>query len=159
MKQNRAIQAKAIFLLIVFITNMILGFACSIGLNAGLKRAHHHEITWDNVPSHFHETTAPHTAITPGVSYTKQRHDHHAEEGKDKCCNDLVVKFEKIEKLSPQAVKIIIAPVFLVTTFPLPGHFETYVPYALLPDRKYLVYYHHPPPGRAIRIAIQSFQI
>lgn len=158
MKKNRAIQAKAIFLLIVFMTNTILGFACSVGLNTNLKRSHHHEAAIDKDPLPFQGMVAGHTATESDKSHTGQHHDHHSKEGKDKCCNDLVVKFEKIEKLGPQSFKIIVAPAFLIAALPFPDCFEVYSPYSLLPDRKNLVYYHSPP-GRAIRIAIQSFQI
>ena len=37
MKQNRSIQIKATFLLLVFSFNIVVGFACGLGVNMGFN--------------------------------------------------------------------------------------------------------------------------
>ncbi|MNV87372.1 hypothetical protein D3C71_1814910 [compost metagenome] len=42
MNRNSGIQRKAAFLLIVFLLNTVVGFACSVGMNMGAVESHHH---------------------------------------------------------------------------------------------------------------------
>ncbi|AOM78716.1 hypothetical protein [Pedobacter steynii] len=42
MNRNSGIQRKAAFLLIVFLLNTVVGFACSVGMEMGAVEHHHH---------------------------------------------------------------------------------------------------------------------
>ncbi|WP_216823413.1 hypothetical protein, partial [Niastella vici] len=94
MKQNTTIQLKAIFLLIVFSLNTLVGFACAVGLNMGFNAKHHHHdddpVSTATATSHHHEGTTPH---------------HHDELAKsnatedDNCCTENATQFSQLDKL------------------------------------------------------------
>ena len=80
MKRNISIQLKAAFLLIVFSMNMIIGFACAIGIDMWFNTSHHEETEiMAHEGSHHHHDEA-------------DKH-HKSKDGKDNCCNDHVIKF------------------------------------------------------------------
>ena len=58
MKKNKSIQFKAAFLLLVFSLNMVVGFACAMGLEMGFKTTHHHDI--DAIKVHTHANGKKH---------------------------------------------------------------------------------------------------
>lgn len=133
MKKNLAIQLKAVFLLIVFGLNTMVGFACSMGLEIGFN------VHSEEVPTSHH-------------------HDEKNDTQKDGCCTDAVIKFLEIDKSFSQPLTAAIDSVdFTAIAFSfyhsiLSGAFKT------VPNNKYALQNYHPP-GVAIRIAIQSFQI
>lgn len=53
MKPPRAIQYKALFLLVTFSMNTVVGFACSMGVDMGFNSHHHLLTTIENAPSLF----------------------------------------------------------------------------------------------------------
>lgn len=140
MKNNAFIQLKAVFLLIAFSLNTVVGFACSVGLHPEFNDSYHEEaISHNPAPQHA------------------DRFEHHHHGAKDGCCHDNVVKFQNLDKnLNPNAKIIIEAPVF-VALLPLLTGFEPLKP-AGLAFQKQAVQFFYPPPGD-IRVIIQSFQI
>lgn len=154
MKLNNTIQFKAIFLLIVFSLNTLIGFACAVGANLGLhakhSHSHHHGDGVKKDAHHHDETTAHH------------HHHDHKKTGKaanedDNCCTGKVTQLSQTDKLLAQTIYAgIEIPVTLV-----PLHFlyrdclsafspETSpTPIA----RPYILN------ARGIRVSIQSFQI
>ena len=145
MKRKKSIQLKAAFLLIAFSLNMIIGFACSVGIDMGFNSHHHHG----------DETTILKTSHHQGEAADKDHHD--SNDNKDNCCNDSVMKFAQIDKSVPQSLNII-SPTFL-TAF-ISTHHGIDVLYTSYQSTsiKYFVRNYHPPIPD-IRIAIQSFQI
>ncbi|WP_216823539.1 hypothetical protein, partial [Niastella vici] len=94
MKTNRTIQLKAIFLLVVFSLNTLVGFACAVGLNMGFNAKHHHDddpVSLATATSHHHEGSTT--------------HHHHKElakskaTGDDNCCTENVIQFSQLDKL------------------------------------------------------------
>ena len=86
MKRNIPIQLKAAFLLIVFSMNMIIGFACAIGIDMWFNTSHHEETEITaHEGSHHHDEADKH---------------HKSKDGKDNCCNDHVIKFSRLINLS-----------------------------------------------------------
>ena len=130
--------------------NTVIGFACAMGVNMGFNRHHHDEEESPEATDHHHAGGKMH-----------QHHDainkHHHDSEKDGCCNDDVMKFQRLDKnLTSNANAVINTPV-LVT---LPSSFfsidifrQPQVAY-----HKYIDQFFHPPPPD-IRILIQSFQI
>ncbi len=149
---NRSIQLKAVFLLIVFSLNTVVGFACSMGVNMGFNTSH---LNGDTAkPSvHIHKDGKKHEH-KPG---TGKKHSHkHPETNskKDDCCKEKVVKLQTSDKALIYARSNIHTSAFIVSYFFQYSLFNTveWVP------QKYIACHFHPPP-RDIRIDIQSFQI
>lgn len=146
MQKSVLIRIKAVFLLLVFTTNTLVGLACSLGLNMGFNANHHHQEENEIKGSHGHH----HDEAPMGHSHSKKE--------KGNCCNDEVIKFAQVDKSAPQSVKACISPIFFtafVSSFysvDLLNIFQT------RPASKYFLRGYHPPIAD-IRIAIQSFQI
>ena len=148
MKSNLSIQLKAIFLIIVFGFNTVVGFACAIGIDMNFNSSHHHE---EEAPkNHVHANGKVHL-------HKKNKHTHPAENGKDNCCNDKVLKIFQADKAVPQPASLL-SPVFF-TAF-VAAYYTTNISYPsqINISTKYFVRGHHPPISD-IRIAIRSFQI
>jgi hypothetical protein len=145
MKRKKSIQLKAAFLLIAFSLNMIIGFACSVGIDMEFN-SHHHD---------GDETTILKTSHHHGEAADKDHHD--SNDNKDNCCNDQVMKFSQIDKSVPQSLKTI-APTFLSAY--VSSYYDNNILYTsyLNTSFKYFVRSYHPPIPD-IRIAIRSFQI
>ncbi len=154
MKNNISIKLKAIFLLIVFALNTVVGFACAMGHLVTVTHSHGN----DALP-HQHGSDASH--------HHGSGHHHHgtealthtgpAEKEKGGCCSDEVVKFQHIEKNLTQNVKVgYDAPVFFLikNSFFNTCIFKAYQP---APQKSIASFFHPPPPD--ILIAIQRFQI
>ena len=84
-------RIKALFLIIVFSTNTIAGFACSIGIDMGYNSHHHshekahHYVANKNHSKHKHNHTQPNSAqFKTGAS--------------DDCCSNDVAKFALLDK-------------------------------------------------------------
>lgn len=157
MKINSSIQFKAAFLIIVFLLNTVVGFACAVGMDMGLNKGHHQE--QENVPSskHAHNDSDHH-------HHDKHEHDekatdhHAAKSSKDNCCKDQVTKITKTDKLNQAGFNysLLAGSFFLLpaNSYQIgnPGRFLANVP------NTYFVR-HCRPPIPDVRIAIQSFQI
>jgi len=158
MKRIRLIQIKAIFLLIVFSLNTVVGFACSVGVDMGFNSSHHQEET-SPVQSDSHQHAKPHQHHKPHPEHKEVADaQHSSDDEKNNCCKDEVAKLSKVDKLTPKSLDIGIHPVFvaaLISTFyqfnVVPSDLHT-------PDNKFFVRSHHPPIPD-IRVASQSFQI
>lgn len=156
MKRNTTIQIKAGFLLVVFAFNIVVGFACGLGIDMGFnsnssKSSHH--------PGkiHVHADGKKHQHETATHSEGDKKHhdnDHHEKGG---CCTDGVVKLAQAEKSVPQATVLmnpLFPTAFIATFYPTNIFYKSQVTEPI----KYFVRGHHPPIPD-IRLAIQSFQI
>lgn len=142
------IQLKAAFLLIIFSFNMVVGFACAIGVDMSFNTTHHHEEKAKEV--HIHANGKKH-------HHEKQDHKHTDSEKKDDCCNDKVLKISQTDKAIPQVAKLL-SPVFFTAFVATYYSINIAYPSQVNTSNKYFVRGHHPPIPD-IRIAIQSFQI
>lgn len=145
-------KSKAIFLLLTFLLNTVVGFGCALGMEVD-----RHDET------HVYLKT---------VSHIHKDHDHHhADEAQQKaspaselsflkenlCCKTLVNDLVTQSKLVPESGKVQVAlPVLWLPDYS----------YALLIpaidvklDRSFYVDRRERPPNKDIRIVIQSFQI
>lgn len=142
MKRKPCIQLKATILVIVFLLNTVLGFACSVGLDGNSLHSHSDDL------SHHHASSINHHNSTI---------DHHySNEEDDNCCKDDVEKFEKTGKLVPQFSDFspLVFSVFLSEFF----YFDASTSYITLPINQFQLRKHHPPIPD-IRMVRQSFQI
>src|SRR4051794_29582246 len=107
MKRTSTIQIKAIFLLIVFVLNTMVGFACAVGVEF---KSHHHK-------HHHHEAS----------------HKHDTSDD-DHCCNKHVIKFSQLDKLLTQVVNAgIEAPVAFIF---LPSFYLPYLSPSLITEKQ-----------------------
>ena len=141
------------FLVIIFALNILVGFACSIGVNMGFNAHHHEEEATDvSVPTPVDGNNLP-----PPDRSNKQLYNIKGSCGKDDCCNDKVMKLSTGEKIVPPSNTLIhqeFSASFISSFYTidvLSSGLQT-------PNRKYFVRNYHPPIPD-IRIAIQSFQI
>jgi len=107
MKGKKFIRLKAAFLLIAFSLNMVIGFACAIGIDMGFNTHHHDgdETTMLNI-SHHHDTSHHNDEA--------DNEHHKSKDGKDDCCNDQVMKFSRLDKSVPGSLNSI-SPIFLIS--------------------------------------------
>jgi hypothetical protein len=142
MRKNISIQYKATFLLIVFSLNMIIGFACAIGIDMGFNTLHHEETeVIAHEGSHHHEADS-----------------HHKSKGcKGNCCNDHVIKFSQVDKSLPQSF-VSFNTIFFTTLISTFYNIDVLHISKAIANIRYFARSHHPPIPD-IRIAIQSFQI
>src|SRR6266496_5047599 len=110
MKNTKSIQIKAAFLLMIFSLNVIVGFACAVGIDMGFNSHHHNEeLTIADNHSHNHDKSHH--------QHNEADNDHHkSKDGKDNCCNDKVTKFTQLDKSVPQSSNAALNPIF-VTAF------------------------------------------
>ncbi len=160
-------KKKAFFLLVIFLLNTVVGFACALQIvyksQENKAKEHAHDCS-----SHSHDSASP-----PDIAHNHGSHKHsdnhetthkkpelnHSQSGSaedSSCCQDEVSKFYSLDKIAPQSGKIIAKPPILNITV------SYYTPLAVLPIRKGFDKYidnRQRPPANDIRIAIQSFQI
>lgn len=151
MKINFSIQVKAIFLLVVFSMNTVVGFACSVGLDMGFNSRHHHEEKNEMATDHHQHNGKAHDH---GVAA-----DHHShEKQEDNCCKDEVIKFVKVDKQIAPSFSLTAPLLLLECIHPSYYYFNVPASGVHTPENKLFVRCHHPPIPN-IRVAIQSFQI
>lgn len=143
-------KSKAIFLLVIFLLNTVVGFGCALGMEA----EHHEE-------GHAHEESANHA---------HKDHDHHDATGhehkataisglnfsqEDPCCKTLVNDLVTQSKLIPENGKMqVVLPAMWLFNYGI------LIPVATVePDQTGYADKKEKPPNRDIRIVIQSFQI
>jgi hypothetical protein len=149
MKINRTIRIKAVFLLVVFALNTMVGFACAVGMEFNSKHHSHHEEGTSQTVHHHHE----------GV-----KHHHHDEAAgrsdskeEDNCCNKNVIQFSQLDKLLAHAINAgIEAPVTLVF---LHAFYSSYLSPFAETAKQYRVVRPCFPNSPDIRVSIRSFQI
>lgn len=130
MKPSRTIKYKALFLLVSFSLNSVVGFACSLGVNMGFNADHHshdsgeqhehsdadhhQEHDGNNSHSHNHEAKSHHHADSDNntVSFTSKSEDN--------CCNDLVADFQKLDKAIVKGNSNVQQPHILLSPFIIP---------------------------------------
>ena len=156
MKKKSSIQIKALFMLLVFSVNTMVGFACSLGLDMGFNARHHHEEEIE-AAVHVHANGKKH------VHHEEAAKEHHNEasdksqDEKDNCCHNKVVKIDQQDKAIAKTVTYNVPLSYPVFTPPLYNiNFLFYSQQT--PAIKYFVRSYHPPIPD-IRIAIRSFQI
>ena len=149
MNSNKSIQYKALFLLIVFSLNTVIGFACAVGLDMGFNSHHHGESATEVSENHHHDKS--HHQDKADI------HHHQTNNDKDNCCNDEVMKFQHVDKniaTSFSSINPLFCTLFVVSFY----NIDILASNNRLSDLKYFFRSHHPPIPD-IRIAIQSFQI
>ena len=165
MKRRPYIKLKAILLLTVFLFSTVVGFACALGLISKFNKSQHGEekvaLNHEPAESHHKEGKAVSSSHKQGSSHSHDHavaDQHNTAKTKDDCCSDEVMKFEQVDKYSPQYPGFSFQPVFFTLLFT--STYNTDVPALniLLSNSKYFARSYHPPIPE-IRIAIQSFQI
>ena len=154
MKINRSIQFKAAVLLLVFSLNMVVGFACAIGMDMEFNTTHHHDT--DAVKVHTHANGEKHEHHNNVDQHHEKKKNSKSEE-KEGCCNDAVVKISQTEKAIPQS-NVTVYPIFFtgfIASYYTINHFYKS---QISENLRYFLRNYHPPIAD-IRIAIQSFQI
>lgn len=167
MKPSKTIRYKALFLLVSFSLNSVVGFACSLGVDMGFNSSHHSQ---DGEEKHEHKHDG-HTKGHDNYHHEKGAHKHHHEEGEkhndsntvvfnspseDNCCKDFVAGFQSldkqlVQKSYPTKQKIEYAPFIIqaIITLNKQAYTEPVRTPPKIPD--------HSPPD--IRVFIQSFLI
>ena len=154
MKINSSIQFKAAFLLLIFSLNMVVGFACAIGVDMEFNTAHHHDL--DAVKVHTHADGKKHEHHNKVDQHHEKKKNTKSEE-KEGCCNDAVVKISQTEKALPQSSSIV-PPIFFTAFFASYYNIDIFSFSQIAGNTRYFLRNYHPP-ITDIRIAIQSFQI
>ena len=154
MKINSSIQFKAAFLLLIFSLNMVVGFACAIGVDMEFNTAHHHDL--DAVKVHTHADGKKHEHHNKVNEHHEKKNNTKNEE-KEGCCNDAVVKISQTDKAFPQSNTVVQA-IFFSTFIASFYNIDIFSFSQIAGNPKYFLQNYHPPIAD-IRIAIQSFQI
>ena len=160
MNEQRKNIIRALFLLLVFSLNTIVGFACSIGIDMGYNSTHHQQNSSDS-PSKCHSDKSDQKY----AHGTYQKHNHYHKNtgtGGDipgDCCANDVTKFIQLDKSIVKNNLNLQTPILLVaftSAFIQPLLIETNFANNIrlqLVRRSCSIY------DTDIRIAIQSFQI
>ena len=96
MRSKYFIKFTAVFLLIVFSLNTVVGFACSAGVDMGFNSKHHHHDDDDIVLG---------TQTDPNDHHEMEEHHHHHELTRDQkgdddnCCDKGVAEFSQSDKM------------------------------------------------------------
>ena len=165
MNTSRTIKYKALFLLVSFSMNTVVGFACSLGIDMGFNSGHHEDHD-EEQPNHSDEV---HSGVQEADHHGKHLLNHahtvaYVEHGpvittsedEEGCCKNFVVGFQNLDKqlaqkLSFAKIKIAITPFILHST--LLFKYIIYVEPVRIPPK---IPDHSPPD---IRVFIQSFLI
>ncbi|WP_145859711.1 hypothetical protein [Pedobacter suwonensis] len=144
-------KTKAIFLLVIFLLNTVVGFACAVGMERDTHgESHGHNSSKITNDKHRHQHKGAHLhkhSSLKGTNLSKE----------DPCCKTLVNDLVVQGKLVPQSVKNqVILPVLLLPD----NNYNFLLPSVKLALKK-SVYtgQRERPPNRDIRITINSFQI
>ena len=152
MKLPRSTYFKALFLLVIFSFNLMVGFACSIGIDMGYNKSHHHSEITNSVANH----ASGHAKMRNCHKMAKNNHSNQSQPGDD-CCNHNVIYLSHFDKAVPASIKLLFNP--YIYTPNLFGNYKAGNFYSNnKPDKKHNGRSHHPPIPD-IRIKIQSFQI
>ena len=110
MKPSRTIKYKALFLLVSFSLNSVVGFACSLGVDMGFNAGHHdhdsgnHHENSDADKHHEHDGNnsngnQPGTKSHHNSSSKKNNTASFTSQSEDNCCKDFVVGFHSMDKM------------------------------------------------------------
>lgn len=168
MRLSKTIKYKALFLLVSFSLNSVVGFACSLGLDMGFNSSHHsHE--GEEKHEHKHDGQAKGHDNHHEDGTHKHKHNHGEIEdhrdgntvqfnapSEDNCCKDFVVGFQSLDKQVVQK-SYPVKQKTEYTPFVLPPTINVNKQVYTEPVRTPPKIPDHSPPD--IRIFIQSFQI
>ena len=166
MRRSHAIKLKAVFLLIVFSLSTLVSFACAAGIDMGYNKDHH-KVRGHAAESDHSKAGSKHSkgAHEPAATEKALSHSNHEKKGDDTtesapddCCRDEAAKFEKGDRVSPQAFKYNLQAFFLILLVKPIGIADAITVSLHNPNTRYLIRNHHPPISDT-RIAIQSFLI
>ena len=143
--------------MIVFSLNIIIGFACAIGIDMSFNTSHHHEEVSEVAEAQHDHEEHHHQGPSAHHHDDKEHHDNASGENDDNCCNHHVVDLSQLDKAIPQTLKVAFNPSPLLIT-PIYTYFSSQYESGYTRSTKFFVRSHHPPIPD-IRIAIQSFQI
>lgn len=147
MQSKITIRIKALFLLVVFSMNTLLGFACSIGVDLGYNTNHHKQDASSVKNEADHDCGNMEDETTANTSPVNT-HD---------CCKDEVLKFNLSDKSPASTIKID-APIhtaFSIVAFYIIQSFTI----EDVPSNHYYVRSDHPPISKDITISTHSFRI
>ncbi|MFZ6024479.1 MAG: hypothetical protein ACOYVG_08515 [Bacteroidota bacterium] len=149
MNRKISIQLKALFLLLVFSLNTLVGFACALGMDMGFNSSHHNSDVTEVKEIHVHDDNVP----------VKQDQERKSLAGKDEsgCCSDDVLKFQSVDKNLAQATNNIVNTQVFVAVFSAFFGVDFITIVNDIPP-KFKVRFYYPPPAD-ILLAIQRFQI
>ena len=156
-----SIKLKAVFLLVAFGLNTVIGFACSIGVDMGFNSKHHHNDESTEAVIHIHQDGKKHIHYEKKEGHSPSHHHDlkNNQQSKDEgnnCCTDKVQQIELLDKSLPHSFTIV-HPIFLIALFDV--FYNVSLPTNdIVKNIKQFVRSYHPPIPN-IRIAIQSFQI
>lgn len=169
MKSPGAIQYKALFLLVTFSMNTVIGFACSMGVDMGFNTHHHHS---HEAGKHHEHSDADHHEEHDGENSHSHQHEAmeplHLDTGNNtafftsqdeaNCCKDYVVGFNSVDKQvakqsSTQLKITYLSPFIAAFSFTESNNEKGYVLHLRIPPREI----DYSPPD--IRVFIQSFLI
>jgi hypothetical protein len=157
MTRNISIKLKAVFLLMVFSLNTVVGFACVLGVDMGFNSRHHHdEATEAIVHVHADGKKHPRQREAGGHQHKHKGDNHKSKDDNDDCCNDNVTTFSQLDKAVPQPSAV--NPIFFTAIISSFYNIDILVASQVAKSTKYFVRGHHPPIAN-ILIAIQRFQI
>lgn len=145
MKDIKSIQIKALVLLVVFSLNILVGFACAVGIDMGYNSQHHHDekAVAKNSTQHHDEMI---------------NHHDDSEDCPNNCCKDKVTKITQADKLVPESYKTELNPIFFATF--ISAFYQSNILFLYLTNKADKHFVRSTPPTIPdIRIAIQSFLI
>jgi len=145
-------KSKAVFLLVIFLLNTVVGLGCALGMQGDHPDEMH---SYTKPAVHGHKNSDHHHAAQQEHKAGSIPGSNSPEE--DACCkalvNDLVIQ----SKLIPESVKIqVVLPVVLLPEY---AFLLTVPSGAAEPERGVYADRRERPPNEDIRISIQSFQI
>ncbi|HWW41529.1 hypothetical protein [Pedobacter sp.] len=128
-------KSKAIFLLVIFLLNTVVGLGCALGMQDD-----HHD--HQHADGHEHKTIS-----ISGLSFSEEDH----------CCKTLVNDLVTQSKLIPESGKVLVVlPVMWLPDY----SYTAFIPITSIePGESVYVDRRERPPNQDIRITIKSFQI
>ncbi|MBB6240464.1 hypothetical protein HDC90_005141 [Pedobacter sp. AK013] len=149
MKIKSSIRVKAVVLLLVFLLNTVVGFACAIGM----ETSHEHQHAEKGHHQHKHSGYDHHRLATDFKT------DHHSGKSNDKnCCKEEVTKLVKSDKLLTVPSGLNVQSLIIGAVLPVFYQYQFLRAFVHTPSNRCFVRSYHPPISD-IRISIQSFQI
>lgn len=169
MELARTIKYKALFLLVTFSLNSVVGFACSLDIGMGFNSDHHshdrgkHDQHSDADTHHEHDGNNRHGHEHGTKSCQPSDRDHNTSAfftspNEDNCCKDFVVGFQSMDKMVTKGFSGVQQQHIVVSPFVIPFIFgltntKGFAEYFRIPSKEIDL----PPPD--ILIFIQSFLI
>lgn len=139
------LQIKAIFLILIFGANTLIGFCCSMGMNMSFSPFSSLKI--NSIKNTSHKEHKKHIVLSNKKNSVNDGN----------CCNGRVVKLAQTDKALADSPNLV-NPVFFTSFISAFLNFQSsLLPQVNITGNYFLKSYH--PPITDIRIAIRSFQI